>query len=122
MTGDAAPSVLRATVLARCPRCGQGGLFDGFLTVAARCSACGLDYSKFDVGDGATVFVVLIAGFLICAGALIVEVKYSPPYWVHAVIWLPLIAIVVLGGLRLVKAALIALQYKHQAHEGRLAD
>jgi uncharacterized protein (DUF983 family) len=97
-------------------------LFDGFLTVAPRCSACGLDYSKFDVGDGATVFVILIAGFLICAGALIVEVKYSPPYWVHAVIWLPLICIVVLGGLRLVKAALIALQYKHQAHEGRLAD
>jgi uncharacterized protein (DUF983 family) len=116
------PSTLQAALKARCPRCGQGALFDGFLTVAPRCSACGLDYSKFDVGDGATVFVILIAGFLICAGALIVEVKYSPPYWVHAVIWLPLICIVVLGGLRLVKAALIALQYKHQAHEGRLAD
>lgn len=74
----------------------------------------------FDVGDGATVFVILIAGFLICAGALIVEVKYSPPYWVHAIIWLPLIAIVVLGGLRVVKGTLMVLQYKHRAGEGRL--
>jgi len=97
-------------------------LFSGFLTIAPRCTACGLDYSVFDVGDGATVFVILIAGFLICAGALVVEVKYSPPYWVHALIWLPLIAIVVLGGLRLVKAALMVLQYKHQAREGRLVE
>jgi uncharacterized protein (DUF983 family) len=108
--------------MARCPRCGQGTLFGGFLTIAPRCSACGLDFARFDVGDGATVFVILIAGFLICAGVLIVEVKFSPPYWVHAVIWLPLTAIVVLGGLRLMKALLMVLQYKHQAREGRLAD
>jgi uncharacterized protein (DUF983 family) len=95
-------------------------LFDGYLDIAKRCSHCGLDYSVFDVGDGATVFVILIAGFLICGGALVVEVKYSPPYWVHALIWLPLIAIVVLGGLRLVKSTLMVLQYKHRAGEGRL--
>jgi uncharacterized protein (DUF983 family) len=122
MDTPAGPSVLQATVLARCPRCGKGALFSGFLDIARRCPACGLDYAMFDVGDGATVFVILIAGFLICAGVLIVEVNYSPPYWVQAAIWLPLTAIVVLGGLRLVKAALMVLQYKHQAHEGRLAD
>jgi uncharacterized protein (DUF983 family) len=118
----AEPSVVQAAVMARCPRCGHGALFSGFLTIAPRCSVCELAFSQFDVGDGATVFVILIAGFLICAGALIVEVKFSPPYWVHAVIWLPLTAIVVLGGLRLVKALLMVLQFKHQAHEGRLAD
>jgi uncharacterized protein (DUF983 family) len=122
MAERTAPNVLQATVLARCPRCGAGSLFNGFLTVAPCCAVCELDFSHFDVGDGATVFVVLIAGFLICAGALIVEVTFSPPYWVHAVIWLPLTTIVVLGGLRLVKSALIVLQYKHQAREGRLAD
>jgi uncharacterized protein (DUF983 family) len=116
------PTALKAALQGRCPRCGQGALFDGYLDIAKNCSVCGLDYSVFDVGDGATVFVVLIAGFLICGGALIVEVKYSPPYWVHALIWLPLILIVVLGGLRLVKAALMVLQYKHRAGEGRLED
>ena len=75
----------------------------------------------FDVGDGATVFVILIVGILVVGGALIVEMAYSPPYWVHAALWLPAIAILTLGGLRLVKSALIVLQYKHQAREGRLA-
>jgi uncharacterized protein (DUF983 family) len=116
----AEPSVAQAALLGRCPRCGQGHLFGSYLDIAPRCETCGLDYAMFDVGDGATVFVILIAGFLICAGALIVEVKYSPPYWVHAIIWLPLIAIVVLGGLRIVKAMLMVLQYKNKAGEGRL--
>jgi uncharacterized protein (DUF983 family) len=114
------PATLRATLFGLCPRCGQGPLFDGYLTIAKSCPNCGLDYSLFDVGDGATVFVILIAGFLICGIALFVEVKYSPPYWVHAVIFLPLTLIVVLGGLRLVKAALMVLQYKNRAGEGRL--
>ncbi|HEY5337632.1 MAG TPA: DUF983 domain-containing protein [Rhizomicrobium sp.] len=114
------PSNLRAALLGLCPRCGQGPLFDGYLTIAKNCSNCGLNYAVFDVGDGATVFVILIAGFLICGAALVVEVKYSPPYWVHAIIWLPLILITVLGGLRLVKAALMVLQYKHRAGEGTL--
>jgi len=119
-TTNSEPTALKASVLGICPRCGQGPLFDGYLTIAKSCPHCGLDYSMFDVGDGATVFVILIAGFLICGAALVVEVKYSPPYWVHALIWLPLIAIVVLGGLRLVKSALMVLQYKNRAGEGRL--
>ena len=114
------PSAAQAALLGRCPRCGQGHLFNGYLSIAPRCETCGLDFTVFDVGDGATVFVILIAGFLICAGVLIVEVKYAPPYWVHAIIWLPLTAIVVLGGLHIVKALLMVLQYKNRAGEGRL--
>lgn len=119
MTAVAEPTGLKASIQGLCPRCGQGPLFSGYLTIAKSCPHCGLDYSIFDVGDGATVFVILIAGFIVCGAALVVEVKYSPPYWVHAAIWLPLIAILVLGGLRLVKATLMVLQYKHRAGEGR---
>ena len=75
----------------RCPRCGKGKLFDGFLTLAPRCEACGLDYSFVDAGDGPAVFVMFIAGFIVVGSALVVEVMYEPPYWVHAVLWLPLI-------------------------------
>src|SRR5271154_2424556 len=112
-----APSVLHATLFARSPRCGSAPQFSGHLTIAPRCAACGLDYAHFDVGDGATVLVILFAGIVVAGGALMLEVKYSPPYWVHAVIWLPLIFVLVLGGLRLVKAVLMVLQYKHQARE-----
>ena len=104
----------------RCPRCGEGALFDGFLTMKLRCSACGLDYAFADAGDGPAVFVILFAGFIICAMALVVEVKYSPPYWVHAIIFLPLVLIVCLGLLRPMKGLMIALQYRNNAREGRL--
>jgi len=116
----AAPSIITASLFGRCPRCGKGPLFVGYLRVAPHCECCGLDYALFDVGDGASVFVILLAGFFVVGAALIVEVRWSPPYWVHAVLWLPAITILTLGGLRLVKAALMVLQYRHQAREGRI--
>jgi len=116
------PGALRAAVLGLCPRCGKGKLFHGYLTVAPRCSACGLDYTMFDAGDGPAVFVILIVGAIVAGGALLVEVNFQPPYWVHAAIWLPLTAILTFVFLRLAKALLLVLQYKHQAREGRLSN
>jgi hypothetical protein len=42
------------------------------------------------------VFVILIGGFIVVFAALMTEVVYQPPYWVHAALWLPLILIVTL--------------------------
>lgn len=109
-----------AGLLCRCPRCGKGRLFDGFLTLAKSCSVCGLDYSFADAGDGPAVFIMLIVGFIVTGGALIVEALYSPPYWVHAVLWLPLAIALPLLILRPFKATLIALQYANKAQEGRM--
>jgi uncharacterized protein (DUF983 family) len=114
-----APSVLVASLLGRCPRCGKGSLFGGYLNVARSCSACGLDFTGFEAGDGPAVFVILIVGAIVAGGALIVEVSFQPPYWVHALIWGPALLILSLGLLRPLKAALIVLQYKHRAEEGR---
>ena len=113
---------LKAGVLSRCPRCGTGKLFSGYLTVAPRCEVCKLDFGFADSGDGPAVFIILIAGFVVVAAALIVEVMYQPAYWVHAALWLPLTAILCLGLLRPFKATLIALQYRHKAAEGRIAE
>jgi uncharacterized protein (DUF983 family) len=118
----APPGTLRAALLGRCPRCGKGKLFRGYLTVAPRCESCGLDYSVFDAGDGPAVFVILIVGAIVAGGALILEANVQPPYWVHAVIWLPVTAILTVSLLRLAKALLLVLQYKHQAREGRLSN
>lgn len=115
------PHLLRAALLCRCPRCGRGRLFAGFLEPAPACEACGLDYRFVDSGDGPAVFVILIVGFVVVGAALVTEVKYQPPYWVHAVLWLPLILGLSLGLLRPLKALMIGLQYRHKAREGRLA-
>ena len=117
-----AQGTIKAALLGQCPRCGQGALFSGYLNVANRCPHCGLDYSGFDPGDGPAVFVILIVCFLVAGGALIVEVAFQPPYWVHAIIWLPLIFILALGFLRLAKSVLVVLQYKHRAGEARLIE
>jgi uncharacterized protein (DUF983 family) len=114
------PGVLTSALLGRCPRCGRGSLFDGYLKQAARCGACGLDYSPFQAGDGPAVFVILIVGAVVAGSALIVEVTWQPPYWLHALLWGPAIILLSLGLLRPFKAALIVLQYKHRAEEGRL--
>jgi uncharacterized protein (DUF983 family) len=110
-----------ATGLAgRCPHCGKGKLFRGFLTLRERCEVCGLDYSFADAGDGPAVFVILFAGLIVVGAALIVEFLYQPPFWVHALLWGPLILITTLGPLRPLKGLMIALQYHHKAEEGRL--
>src|ERR1700676_3217114 len=74
----------------RCPRCGKGKLFRGFLTLAPGCECCGLDYSFADAGDGPAVFVILFAGFIVVGAALLVEVRFEPPSWVTALLGAPL--------------------------------
>ena len=102
--------VIRAGLLCRCPHCGKGPLFSGFLRVAERCGACSFDLKAADSGDGPAVFVILIAGFIVVGAALLVEVSYAPPLWLHAVLWVPLILLTTLAPLRLLKGVLIALQ------------
>jgi uncharacterized protein (DUF983 family) len=115
-------SPFQAGLTGRCPRCGKGHLFSGYLTLAERCEHCGLDYSFANSGDGPAVFIVLIAGFIVTGAALWVEVAYQPPLWVHAALWLPLGLALPLLLLRPFKATMLALQYRFRAEEGRLHD
>ncbi len=117
---DTISGSIQAGLSCRCPRCGRGKLFQGFLTLRPRCEVCGLDYDFADSGDGPAVFIMFLAGFIVVGAALVTEVVYQPPFWVHAVLWLPLILIVTLGPLRPMKGLMIALQYHHRAGEGRL--
>jgi uncharacterized protein (DUF983 family) len=121
-TGYAPVSPLSAGLRCRCPRCGKGKLYDGFLTVAERCTFCGLDLRAQDSGDGPAVFVILLLGFVVVGLALWVEVTYMPPYWVHAVLWLPTIVVGALAMLRPLKALMVALHYKHDILDRRPGD
>ncbi|KAB2878279.1 MAG: DUF983 domain-containing protein [Pseudorhodoplanes sp.] len=116
----ARPSPLVAGLTCRCPNCGEGPLYQGFLSLKPRCERCGLDYRFADSGDGPAVFVILLAGFVVVFAALVVEAIYQPPFWLHAVIWGPLILAVTILPLRPLKGLMIALQFHHKAQEGRL--
>jgi uncharacterized protein (DUF983 family) len=113
------PNPLVAGLLGRCPNCGEGYLFDGFLKVAPTCEACGYDLSKADSGDGPAVFVILIAGFIVAFGALFTEFAFHPPVWVHLIVWLPATLIISLVLLRPLKGVMIAAQFMNKASEAR---
>ena len=113
---------VRAGLSGRCPRCGEGRLFKGFLAVGERCGNCRLDYSFADAGDGPAVFVILIIGFVVVGLALWMEVNHNPPLWLHFLLWIPLTVVLSLFTLRALKGLMIVLQYRNKAAEGRLAD
>jgi uncharacterized protein (DUF983 family) len=121
-TGNAPVHAAKKAMFNRCPRCGQGKLFKGFLSLRPACTSCGLDYAFIDSGDGPAVFVILIIGFIIVGLALWVDISWSPPFWVHILLWLPLTLILCLPLLRLLKGLMIGLQYRNRAAEGRLSD
>ena len=113
-------SPLTTGLRGRCPRCGEGRLFDGFLGLPERCENCGLDYSFIDSADGPAVFVIFIVGALVVGAAFFVEFSYQPPYGLHLLLWIPLILVLSLALLRPLKGLMIAQQYHHKAQEGRL--
>lgn len=118
-------SPIAAGLACRCPGCGKGRMMSGgmtSLTVAPRCEVCGLDLAFVDPGDGPAVFAIMLLGFLMLAAALVVEFRFSPPIWVHAVVFAPLTLVAAIGLLRPLKGLLIALQYHHKAGIGRLSQ
>ncbi|MGE0338329.1 MAG: DUF983 domain-containing protein [Xanthobacteraceae bacterium] len=113
-------SPLKAGLTCSCPRCGEGKLFSGYLSLAPRCEQCGLDYSFADAGDGPAVFVILFGGLVAVLAVLIVELVWRPPYWVHALVGIPTVLVATLLPLRWLKSLLIALQFHHKASEARI--
>jgi len=103
----------------RCPNCGEGPLFSGFLRVTPTCQVCRFDLNSADSGDGPVVFILLIVGGVTCFGALYTQVAFDPPIWIQLVVWLPLAGILSLLALRPFKGVMVALQFHHQASEAR---
>lgn len=98
--------------LFRCPRCAKGPLYHGLLKISAGCAACGLSFGEHEQGDGPAFFSITIVGGVVAILASIVEIRYEPPFWVHAAIWIPAIVAGSLAVLRIAKAAIIHAQYR----------
>jgi uncharacterized protein (DUF983 family) len=122
--GQNAPnaSVLAAGLKRRCPRCGQGALFRRGLVLREKCEDCGLSYAFADSGDGPAVFAIFILGAVVLGGALFAEFKLHVPVWLHIVLWGIITPLLAFFLLRVLKATLIALQFKHKAEQGRFAS
>lgn len=117
----AEPSSVEVALKGDCPRCGSHTLFNGWVSFAHKCGKCGLNLDSFNVGDGPAAFLIFIVGTITVVGALVLDGAASPRWWVHLV-WIPVAAGLTIGGLRLSKAWLLAQEYRHRAHEGRIAE
>jgi uncharacterized protein (DUF983 family) len=103
-------------LLGRCPACGQGRLFHAFVKVADHCEACGEPFHHHRADDFPAYVVIVIVGHIIVPLAMFVEIAYSPPYWLHAAIWLPLVLALGIGMLQPVKGLIVALQWQMGMH------
>jgi uncharacterized protein (DUF983 family) len=105
-------SAVSTGLAGQCPRCGRGQLFSGYLAVAPSCASCGLDFRFADAGDGAAWFVMLFACVAGVGSILGIEIAYSPAWWVHVLIAIPVLIVLPLLLLRPVKGILLCQQWK----------
>jgi uncharacterized protein (DUF983 family) len=106
-----------------CPRCGQGALFTGSrlrggIALAPGCTACGLDYGRFNIGDGAAPFLIFIVGGLVMVLALVADAHWAWPWWAHGLVWTPLTLVLTLVLMRLAKGLLVALEWRGNPFAG----
>ncbi|WP_306303359.1 DUF983 domain-containing protein [Pseudovibrio denitrificans] len=99
-TGEA---VLRG-MRCKCPSCGVGSIFNGYLSVKQSCDNCGEELHHHRADDAPPYFTIFIVGHVVVALAMWVEMAYVPPMWLHMAVWLPLTLIMSLAFLRPIKA------------------
>lgn len=116
---DGQPAFRDAALFGLCPRCGESTLFEGWLAFAPKCRSCELDFARFNVGDGPAAFLTLGVGAIVVGLAIWLQLTFEPPWWVHVLLWVPLTIAGVIGGLRLVKAALLVREFRADAREHR---
>ena len=113
-------SIMTTGLNGRCPRCGDGKLYQSLLKPVSRCAMCGLDMSFAEEGDGPAVLVILLLGGIIAGLALSLEYLVHPPIWIHIILWLPVTVFLSIFSLKAMKGIMIAAQYKTKAAEGKL--
>ncbi len=109
-------TALRRGFLGRCPNCGKGRLFRAFLKIADQCPVCGEDFHHHRADDAPAYFNIVIVGHIVVPLVFTVETAFAPPYWVHFVIWFPLILALSFGLMQPIKGAIVAWQWAHRMH------
>jgi uncharacterized protein (DUF983 family) len=116
MNDRSIPAAMANGARGRCPRCGRGRLFTGFLSVNDACPACGQELFHHRADDAPPYVVMFIVGHVVIGVMLWLEIVHAPPMWVHAAIFLPLTLLLSLALLPPVKGALVALQWANRMH------
>lgn len=104
------PAVMRG-LRCTCPNCGEGKLFDGYLTSVERCSVCSEEIHHHRADDLPPYLTVFIVGHLVVGLFMAVEQSIALSMWTHLAIWVPVTLILSLVLLRPLKGGTIGLQW-----------
>ncbi len=100
----------------KCPACGIGALYSGVLQVSDTCANCGTEFHHHRADDAPPYIVMFIVGHIVIGLVLWVEKSFGWPTWLHAVVWLPVIAASSIALLPSVKGAIIGIQWAERMH------
>lgn len=103
---------LRRGLMNRCPVCGEGKLFAGFLRVSDRCDRCGAPLGRVQADDAPPYFTIFLVGHIVVPLMLWSERLWAPEMWVLAAIFLPLSGGLSIGLIRPVKGATVGLMMR----------
>ena len=100
----------------RCPNCGKGAMFEGYLKVRRACPECGEAFFHHRADDGPAYMTILIVGHLMAPLILIIFTKMRPDPLIVSVIFSVGCVALSLWLLPRLKGALVALQWSRRMH------
>ncbi len=95
----------------RCPACGEGQFFSGYLSLGEGCSHCEEPLGTIRADDIPPYFTIAIVGHIVVPLILLVERHAPPPLWLNLVVWPSLTLALTLLLLPKVKGAVVGLMW-----------
>jgi len=93
----------------RCPNCGIGHLFVGYLEIRSPCEVCHTDNNIYPSDDFPPYLTILVSGHIIVPLFILTDSRYELPFWIEGAIWLPIALILCLVLLPVMKGATVGL-------------
>ncbi len=107
-------SIVKNGIFCKCPNCGKGRLFKGYLTHVTNCSVCDEHFGDIKPEDGPAWLTILIVGHILAPFLLAYDLDATWPEWISMVLWPLLALILVLIILPRAKGLFIAMIWRTQ--------
>ncbi|MET4732753.1 uncharacterized protein (DUF983 family) [Thalassospira sp. MBR-102] len=95
----------------KCPNCGHGLAFGGYLKLRQECDCCAHPIGEYRCDDAPPYFTIFIVGHIVVGGALTMEQSIQPSMALQLSVWLPITVLLCLGFLPFIKGAVLGTQW-----------
>ncbi|WP_430475294.1 DUF983 domain-containing protein [Thalassospira lucentensis] len=102
---------LRRGLCRKCPNCGNGFAFGGYLKLRSQCDACNHPIGEYRCDDAPPYFTIFLVGHIVVSGVLMMEQSMKPSFGLQLSIWLPTTVLLCLGFLPFIKGAVLGAQW-----------